>query len=257
LPNNFFQGYIDQMSLVDNCKTATQILDDATHVVYYKFDTSSGLTSDSGPLIINGVGVGVSLSTSPAKANQSLYFPSGTNYFQFQGLTSFGNHGWSYSISLWIYPLSSSGGTIIQASGGYGTDGVGTTGWCIPMLGFSSSGVLYAQSTNSSSTAVVLMGPTIVLSSWTYVAITYSTTNGLRLYINSILQNSTAAFTFISSGSPNTITLGNGLSGANSIYCPQGLIISTQYQGYIDSFNLYSRELSTTDITSLYTTPQP
>jgi hypothetical protein len=257
IPNNFFQGYFDQMSLVSYCKTTSQILDDATHVVYYKFDTPPGLTSDSGPLIINGVGIGVSLSISPAKANESLYFPTGTNYFQFQGLTYFGNHGWPYSISLWIYPLSSSGGTIVQASGGYGTDGVGTTGWCIPMLGFSSSGVLYAQSTNSISSVMSLTGPTIALSNWTYVAITYSSTNGLRLYINSILRNSTAAFTFISSGSPNTITLGNGLSGVNSIYCPQGSIISTQYQGYIDSFNLYSRELNATDITSLYTTPQP
>jgi hypothetical protein len=246
------------MSLVNYSKTAAQILDDATHVVYYKFDTAPGLTIDSGPLYINGTSNGVSLSSSPAKANQSLYFPSGTNYYQFQGLTYFSTSGWPYSISLWIYPLSQSGGTIVHANGGYGTDGVGTTGWCLPMLGFSSSGVLYAQSTSSTSTLIVLMGPTVPLNSWTYVAITYSSTNGLRLYVNSTMQNSTTvAFTFISSGSPNTITLGNGLSGASSSNCPQGSITSAQYQGYIDSFSLYSRELNSSDIVTLYTTPQP
>jgi Concanavalin A-like lectin/glucanases superfamily len=256
-PNNYFQGYFDQMTVVDYCKTAAQVLDDAAHVVYYKFDTTPGLTIDSGPLYITGISNGVSLSSSPAKANQSLYFPSGTNYYQFQGLTYFGNSGWSYSISLWIYPLSQSGGTIVHASGGYGTDGVGTSGWCLPMLGFSSSGVLYAQSASSTSTLIVLAGPTVSLNSWTYVAITYSSTNGLRLYVNNVLQNSAAAFTFISSGSQNTITLGNGLNGASSTYCPQGSISSAQYHGYIDSFSLYSRELNTTDIATLYTTPQP
>ncbi|CAF0785730.1 unnamed protein product [Didymodactylos carnosus] len=246
------------MAIVAYCKTAAQILDDATHVVYYKFDTTPGLTADSGPLYINGTSNGVSLASSPSKANQSLYFPSGTNYYQFQGLTYFSTSGWPYSISLWIYPLSQSGGTIVHASGGYGTNGVGNTGWCLPMLGFSSSGVLYAQSTSSTSTLIVLTGPTVALNSWTYVAITYSSTNGLRLYINSVLQtSSTAAFTFISSGSPNTITLGNGLTGATSSYCPQGSITSAQYQGYIDSFNLYSRELTTSYISTLYTTPQP
>lgn len=133
-PNNYFQGYFDQMSLVAYCKTAAQILDDATHVVYYKFDSSPGIIYDSGPLYITGAASGVSIVTSPAIANQSLYFPSGTNYFQFQGLTYFGNSGWPYSISLWIYPLSITGGTIIQASGGYTSDGAGTTGWCAPML---------------------------------------------------------------------------------------------------------------------------
>lgn len=245
------------MSLVPYCKTAAQILDDATHIVYYKFDLSPSINTDSGPLSIPGTSVGVSLAYSPAKANQSLYFPSGTNYFQFQGLTYFSTSAWPYSISLWIYPIVNAGGTIVHASGGYTSDGVGTTGWCIPMIGFSSTGVLYAQSTSGTSSIVALTGPTITLNTWTYIAVTYSTTNGLRLYINSALRNSTGAFTFISSGSPNTITLGNSLSGINNTYCPQGSVISTQFQGYMDSFNLYSRELNSTDILSLYNTPQP
>lgn len=245
------------MSLAPYCKTAAQILDDATHVVYYKFDVSPSINTDSGPLSISSTSVGVSLAYSPAKANQSLYFPSGTNYLQFQGLTYFGNSGWPYSISLWIYPLSRTGGTIVHASGGYTSDGVGSTGWCAPMLGFSSAGVLYAQSTSSTSTLVVLTGPTVTLNTWTFIAVTYSTTNGLRLYINSVLQNSTSAYTFISSGSPNTITLGNGLTGINNTYCPQGSIVSAQYQGYMDSFSLFSRELTAAYVTTLFNTPQP
>ena len=246
------------MSLVPYCKTAANVLDDATHVVYYKFDTAPGINLDSGPLGIDGNSVGVSLVSSPAVANQSLYFPSATSYFQFQGLTYFSYSNWPYSMTLWIYPLSRSGGTIVHAHGGYTTNGVGTTGWCAPLLGFSSSGVLYAQSTSGTSSLVVVTGPTVALSSWTFVAMTYSTTNGLRLYVNSTLQNvNSTAFAFISSGSPNTITLGSSLSGFNSTYCPQGLITSGQYQGYMDSFSLFSRELNATDVAALYITPQP
>lgn len=258
VPNNFFQGYFDEMSLVPYCKTAAQILADATHVVYYKFDTTPGMAADSGPLGIDGRGVGVSLVSSPAVANQSLFFPSATSFYQFQGLTYFSTSNWPYSMSLWIYPLSRSGGTLIHATGGYATNGVGTTGWCVPMLGFSSTGVLYAQSTRGTSSLVVVPGPTVGLNAWTFVAMTYSATNGLRLYVNSTLQNTnTTAFAFISSGSPNTVTLGSSLSGFNSTFCPQGFITSGQYQGYMDSFSLFSRELNATEVTALFTTPQP
>jgi len=245
------------MSLVPYCKTAAQILDDATHVVYYKFDSSPSFLTDSGPLQISGNSVGVSVVTSPAKANQSLYFPLGTNYFQFQGLTSFSYSNYAYSISVWIYPLSTTSGTIVHAHGGYTTNGVGSTGWCVPMLGFGSTGRIYAQSTVTTSSLIVLTGPIITLSSWTHIVVTYSTTNGLRLYMNNALQTSSSAFSFTSSGSPNTITLGNSLNGLNSTYCPQGSIQPGQYYGYMDSFNFYSRELTATDVNSLFTVPQP
>ena len=52
-PDNYWTGYIDQVSYVSRAKTADEILIDATLVAYYSFD--NGLFDDSGPNKINGV----------------------------------------------------------------------------------------------------------------------------------------------------------------------------------------------------------
>jgi hypothetical protein len=42
----FFNGYIDQVSLVTEAKTASEVLYSATVVCYYSFDSASFLISD-------------------------------------------------------------------------------------------------------------------------------------------------------------------------------------------------------------------
>ncbi|CAF0893767.1 unnamed protein product [Didymodactylos carnosus] len=233
-----FNGYIDQVAFVPRAKNATEVLDDATLVAYYSFDNGSYL--DFGPLWINGTGVGVSPVV--GRISQALSFATTHSYFQATGFTLLGTVNQSYSISLWLKPQAVSGGaTIVHVS----SSTIGT-GWCIPMIGLSASGQIITQSWNN--TAVAVTGPILTLNVWTHVVETYSVMNGIRMYLNGTLYGSTGAFFYMASNVPNTITLGNPLNGTS---CTSALFVAGQYQGAMDEFRLYSRELNSTDVYSL------
>jgi uncharacterized protein YcsI (UPF0317 family) len=108
---------------------------------------------------------------------------------------------------------------------------IGFGNWCIPFLGFSSSGQIVANVLTSSTTIV-------------------SATNGLRLYINGYSSvNVSNATNYWASGVQNYLTLGTVLSGTS---CLAGSIQNTgQYIGAIDEFYLYSRELSASEVCQL------
>ena len=149
-----------------------------------------------------------------------------------------------HSFSLWIKPTNISGGTIIHVSRFVTGDGT----WCFPLLGFSNSSNLIVQSWNSSS--VTLVGPAVTINFWTHIAITYSTSNGTRLWINGNQYGSNSgAFNYTTLNVPVIVTIGSSLDGQNSCY--SGGIEMGQYFGEIDEFQLYSRELSPTDINTL------
>ncbi|CAF1407239.1 unnamed protein product [Didymodactylos carnosus] len=237
------------MLLTLRSKNATEILIDATLVVYYKFDVATGIYDDSGPLYINGTGTDVS-SVSSGRINEALLFGSSTlpSYYQFQGLTALGTANQAFSISLWINPSFINGSVILHVNGGYDTTGIGLPGWCIPFIGISSSGHVVVQSWIGS--IVSVLGPVLLTNSWIHIVETWSATNGLRLYVNGTLNGSTAASTYSASGHPDTITLGNSVNATN-ISCTAGLLVMSQFFGLIDEFQLYSRELNTTDVYSL------
>lgn len=83
--------------------------------------------------------------------------------------------------------------------------------------------------------------------SWTHIVSTYSVTNGLRLYINGSLFESVNGFIHSANGNLTTLTLGNNLNGLN---CTSA-VPSVPYQGFLDEFRLYSRELSQDDVCEL------
>ena len=83
--------------------------------------------------------------------------------------------------------------------------------------------------------------------SWTHIVSTYSVTNGLRLYINGTLFGSVNGFIHSADGSLMTVTLGNSLNGSS---CTSA-VPSVPYDGCMDEFRLYSRELSQADICEL------
>ena len=72
-PNNFFDGCLDSISYSNRAKNATEVLNDATNVVYLSFDDNSLL--DTGPLLINGTGMNYTF-TSSGRVNQSLNLSS-------------------------------------------------------------------------------------------------------------------------------------------------------------------------------------
>jgi len=121
------------------------------------------------------------------------------------------------------------------------------------MLGFASNGAIIAQVLTSSATVVTATGPILsVSSSWILIVQTWSTINGLKLYVNNTLVSSVSASTFLGSGTTlNYLTLGNCLNGCGG--CPSGSIgVPGPFTGAIDDWRIYSRELSFDDVCALF-----
>jgi hypothetical protein len=218
------------------------VLFDATVVAYLPFDGNTLL--DSGPLGINGTGTNYSY-ISPGRVNVALSLPSLASYVQITGLIRIGTSSWPYSVAVWIYPTSLTGGTIMHLSAG--TNGAQASGWCLPIMGLTSSGHIAIDSWNGSD--VPITGPTVPLNAWTHVVATYSSTDGQRLYVNGTLLGSTGAYSFSASGVPMTITLGSSLLGTGT--CHTGTIQMGRFYGSLDEFYVYARELTASEVTAL------
>ena len=219
--------------------SASEVLSDATLTVSYSFD---GNLLDSGTLAINGSGTSFSYSTI-ARSNQSLALLLNPSFVQAIGLVLLGTSGQAYSFAIWIRPLVVSSGTIVHVSGS--PSGLN---WCIPMLGFTSSSAIGVQGWNAG--PVTLTGPAAVANVWTHLAVTYSSSNGLRLYVNGTQSGaSSATYSYTAAGFPVTLTLGQSRSGTGT--CSTGNIVMGQYLGYMDQFQLYSRELTASFVSSL------
>ncbi|CAF1232230.1 unnamed protein product [Adineta ricciae] len=82
---------------------------------------------------------------------------------------------------------------------------------------------------------------------WSHIAYTYSSNNGLRLYVNGTLMNTTGSgLQYICSGELNTLVLANARGNRSSCYSQS--IASDPYSGSLDELRVYSRELATDDI---------
>ncbi|CAM2714788.1 unnamed protein product [Rotaria socialis] len=245
-PNNYFQGYIDQLSINRRVKSSCELLDIATLAGYFKFDVNSCLI-DSGP---NGVITKASnyLIISGHK-NQAISFSGASmSYFQASGLTGLGMSNRSFSITFRIQPQILSG-TLVHLS----TSSLGTGSQCFSLLGFTSNGTIVAQILTNNNTIIAVTGPILPLSSaWTEIVQTWSSTNGLKLYVNNTLVRSVAASTFRGSETtPNYLTLGNCLNGCDA--CVNGSIDAPgPFTGAIDDWRIYNRELNSSDVCTLY-----
>ena len=196
---------------------------------------------DGGSLHINGTGFNVSYST--GRMNQSLALLSSPSFVQATGLVLLGTQGQAYSLAIWIRPIVTAGGTIIHVSSL--ATGVG---WCIPMLGLTSTGNIAVQSWNG--TVVLLTGPTVIANVWTHLAATYGSTNGLRLWVNGAQYGAASGgYTFMAATVPVTAILGSSYNGIDA--CRTIAITMGQFYGYLDEFRLYSRELSSGDVSAL------
>lgn len=221
--------------------SAVEVLRDATLTVSYTFNFS---LIDDGPLGINGTGTNVQYDTN-GRVNVSLSLSVSPSFVRITGLVYLGTSGHPYSIAVWIKPTSVNGGTIIHVS-----PSSGGTSWSFPMLGFTSSGNIAIRSCDSGGSKS-LTGPVITVNVWTHVVITYSSTNKLRLWINGgQVAVSTSNFVWTTTNVPLMLTLGVSITSGGSCSTSPS-IIQGQYFGLMDEFNLFSRELSSADITSL------
>ena len=99
-----------------------------------------------------------------------------------------------------------------------------------------------------------VIGPVLPINVWSHIVDTYSFTNGHRLYFNGTLIGTTGSMSYVASGQVNVITLGNPIQGTPTTSggtCYSQSIVSKVFYGSIDEFRIYSRELTTTDITAL------
>jgi hypothetical protein len=241
-PSNYFDGYLDSIAYFGRAKNASEVLLDATLVVYLPFDGNTLL--DSGPLLINGTGTNYSY-TSSGRLNAALTLSSLSSYVQITGLRRLGTNYWPYSVAIWIYPTNLTGGTIMHLSSR--ANGAPSGAWCLPIMGLTSSGHIAIDSWNNGNVPVT--GPSVALNTWTHVVGTYSQINGERLYVNGTLRASSSVFNFTTAGVPMTITLGSSLLGTG--VCNTGTIQMGQFYGSLDEFYVYARELNATEVAAL------
>ncbi|CAF4361344.1 unnamed protein product, partial [Rotaria sordida] len=81
---NFFNGYIDNVALTTRAKSSTEILCDASLMVYYSFDFPNP-TVDNGP---NGLdGTSSSIATAARRVNEAMRFlRASSSYFRVYGI---------------------------------------------------------------------------------------------------------------------------------------------------------------------------
>ena len=233
----FFDGLMDEVSLVGWARNTSEILDAATLVAHYSFDNQSLL--DSGPNRINGIGSNLTF------ANNTLLFNTSSSYFQASNFVLLSVENQSYSFSLWVYPFRTNGSTILQVS----QNNIDLGTWRLPFLSFDSQGRVLAQSWTSEGPVDVL-GPLLSPNKWTHLCQTYSLSSGVRLYVNGSLFNASLPCDYTSRSSLTILTLGSSFQSGNGI-STHGLIQLGQYEGAIDEFRVYSRELNSTDVAGL------
>ncbi|CAF1496506.1 unnamed protein product [Adineta steineri] len=241
-----FQGYMDQMTVSNRAKSSCEILEIATLVAYFTFDNGLFL-NDSGPNSLQATTNSTS-STASGRFSQAISFTgSNSSYFQMSDFTALGISNRPFSISLWVRPISLRGIIVLisSTSAGYG--------YCSPHFGFSINGTVMAQIYNGTGfVAVTDSTHSVATSVWSHLVQTWSSTNGIRLYINNVLvaSNLISAGSYSGSGSPHYITLANSLSAPSSCFGNQ--VTAMPFHGDIDDFRVYSRELSTNDVCTLY-----
>jgi hypothetical protein len=220
--------------------SATEILWDATLTLAYTFNNT---LLDNGPLGINGAGVNYSYSYSGI-LGQCVTLLSNLSYVQATGLVLLGTSSQAYSLAIWINPTVITNGTIIHVS----TLTTGQGSWCMPMLGFTNTGLIGVQGRSGS--IVFMTGPAASVNVWTHLAVTYGSSNGLRLWVNGTQYGAASGpYNYTAANTPVTITLGSSLNGAG--FCVSSNIMMGQFYGCMDQFQLYSRELSSSDVFSL------
>ena len=237
----YHNGLIDQLSLIRRSKAADEILRDASLTAHFSFD--NGSTADKGPLNIDGSRSG-STSFSVGRVGDGLRIDNvSDSFFQVSGLVLLGRTDQAYSLAVWIRPSLLRNSTIIHVTS-TSTGG----GWCIPMLTLTSSGQLRAMSWSGGNPRAI-SGPIVSVNQWSHAVVTYSLSNGLLLYVNGSLYNSSTSFSYSASDSVNYLFLGSSLAGSPT--CGLAPIFNGQYTGLVDELRLYSREITSSEVFDL------
>lgn len=243
---NNFQGQIDELSVSTRAKSDCEILEDATLSAHFKFDSGAVLI-DSGPNQLSATSQRITAVASGHFQDAIAFNGSSSSFFQIEGVTSMGLTNEAFSISFWVRPTVVSGVLVHISSASTGG------GWCIPFLGFSTNDSVLAQVYASGSGVNTAHGSQLTnLSSWTHVVETWSTTTGLRIYVDGLLISALPSIsTYAASTVPNYVTVGSMNLGFGS--CFSGAISPiVAFNGAVDDFRIYSRALTADDVCALF-----
>jgi hypothetical protein len=239
---NFFNGYIDNLIITTQAKSATQVLYDASVTAYYSFDLPNPILDD-GPNRLNGTAV--NLVTATGFINQAIRIDGAGCYFQVYGVYQAPNAMFccrTFSISMWINPTSAIACTFVQLISTSGAS-------CTNLLGiysyFGTTGQIFVQSSNGGQSA--LTGPFVTQNTWTHISLTYSQTDGYTLYVNGIYYGATGVLVYPGGGGAFAY-LYIGYSGTACASGGQNVA----YQGSIDEVYIHNRELTQADVTGLF-----
>lgn len=223
--NGYWTSYPSSISLVMNLDSTTGV-------------TGSNWTDISGgghSATLNG-GYG----TTTYNGNQVVTL-NGTSGYVLP--SSFGTQlsaGFTYNV--WVYPTTTSNGTIIAEWGG--TPPNGWTDAQIALVSGTIRGGVFSPSDFSPTGYIT--GPSFSANTWYNIAMTYnSTTKDLKLYINGTL-NSTVNGT---KSNPGTLYLSLGRADGVSSYLGGA---SGYFQGYVGSWKIWNGSISAANILSNY-----
>jgi hypothetical protein len=233
----YFTGYIDNVKLITLAKSSTEILYDASVTAYYSFDLSS-LNYDNGPNGLNGLSINTAVVSGRVK--QAMSFSGSSSYFQAYGFYQlvFSIIAQPFSVSLWINPSSATSSTIVQITQQQ------STGSCFNFIGITSPAGFTGQLMVQGYAWPTIYGPFLTLNIWTHVSVTYSSVNGMTLYVNGVLFGSTGTSTLSNTGWITWLQIGYNFGCSGNIQ-------NSGYQGSIDEIYVHNRELTQADVSAL------
>jgi hypothetical protein len=150
----------------------------------------------------------------------------------------------TFTVAMWINPGADSGTLLhysAQSDGG---------GWCTPLLGFDGSGKLVAQVLSSGSTFTSVTDTTALASAWTHVAMTFTPSGSLVLYVGGVPVATTATSTRLVSGTGSVYLTFGGENSAGS-GCSKGTLTGGPFGGTFDDVAVYDVALNAAQVAVL------
>ena len=230
--------------------TSTTTLNTNGLVGYWTFDGSkvpwtsstAATATDSSGQNNTGTLTNMNQSTAPVigKIGQGLNFDGSNDYVASGGVfSSLGTSNQPYSLAGWVMVRSgAAAGNIIHIS-----SDSGGTGWCVSFVTYNGTKLL-ANSWNGG--GVTATGATTLTQGiWYHFVNTWDASNGLRIYLNGVLDGSTAQATFSASGSSDYVFAGRGVASCSGT-------TGNYFNGRIDDLPIYTYPLTSQQVKTIY-----
>lgn len=166
---------------------------------------------------------------------------SGGAHVRADGFVDMGLPDKPFSISLWARPQANAKVLVHIAANPAGD------GFCLPILGFDSTGRLVAQVIFAADPSAFLTatGPVLATNAWSHLAMTWSANDGVRLYVNGVLSASAAPASQTQRhrsvpASPMHLLFGSD----NGAKCWTGGIEPGAWTGVMDEIRVYNYALT-------------